>query len=354
MTIKEILQRPNKANIKNFQGRIATGTAPKDPTPHQQRFGEHVQTIFVDDSAGDQIEVRLMRTSQHMDSTVAGHAVVFEAGEDKDGMPTGLRVEKWEGKNGQMCILSVDSKHGARTYVTDRIPPVSEATATAPQEVKPLPGSATGVRYDQAPGGYPADKMAARLEWCWKKIDYMEDEGLRQKMATTLFIEMSRHGVEPPPIVEPTCHEIQPPEPVQADAVDEPRPCEDCGEDLGHGPGPKCGACTINSMRSKAAPEVTPEVQHEETPGVAPEPTPGEEACGLYDPVLSPEFIELRGLAIEKFGGSVWMEGFKMIYEAHEGSTIDACEQILGDTKSFKELLFDIAKDQGELTYTLI
>lgn len=366
MNVSDIKALQNKATIKHFEGRISSGSPPKDPTPQQQRFGEHTQSIIVEDKLGDEIEVRLMRTQQHLKSSTVGHAVVFEAGEDKDGKPTGLRVEKWSGKNGEMCILAVDAKHGARTYVMDKVAPADGDSAAAHE------ATARPVRYQQSPGSYPANLLADKLEWCWKKVDYVESDDIRQRLATTLFIEMSRNRIDVPPVVAPDYIEfIDFPEPVQ-EPVQEP-----------------------------AVEQHTPEVQHEETPQVQhetePEPDP-EVMFGTImltspfhelgrDPIVKAldkmceegisreaakakalddqdefyklassfvvekaeeepdeEYAALRDELIKKYGEEVYGVAFKEIAVANDNDVLATIAQIKRETKDFKTLLFEIAK----------
>jgi hypothetical protein len=298
MTVKELKEMKKKTPVHSFRGTVTTGNPPEAPSELQSKFNEHPQVLIVADDTGDDIRVVLLRASQHMKSDVIGKQIVFDSGTDDDGLPVGLYVDRWKMRNGREVVqLVVDAKGGAKSHV------IKDGAA----------GKDPLIRYTQSSGNV-AQEMARKLEWCWNAIDWVEDENIRQRLATTLWIEMNMKKIDIPaaPRENPDYQEMLPPE-------DPPM---------------------IPKSVSVSFPE-PPETQPE------PEPEPVQEPAAVAPYTgddHDPEFIDLRdNKIIPAFGEVILGRAWRILVEELDTDDPGAVVAlILEDTKSFRQLLLEI------------
>jgi hypothetical protein len=350
-TITEIRAMRDKDAIQAFVGVVVNGRPPKPPTENQQKFGEHPQSITLRDAEGEEIEVSIIRSQDHFTPAHQGKRMRFEAGEDPQGRPSGVTVNTWQGKSGdKMTKLVIDAKRGSRIY------DVTEAeTAQRPATSADVSGRPNA--------GNRAEEIASKLEWCWNRVDWLESEDLRQKLATTLFIQLSMEKVSVPRVATAAdevgnimgMHEEYLSRPIKGselyavDAVDakvDSRP-------------------PVQSQRQEeesvpalvSQPETSTTVDPPSTTVDPPSaglaegdpPTESDNPIFLHD-ALYPEFAKRRDeVWVDRFGVNVINEAMGLALEECKGDFAEAVAGIGKDLPAFEKFMFDIHQDNNQI-----
>jgi hypothetical protein len=180
-TVEEILAMPKDATVNGFHGKILDMQEPFQPTEHDKKRGRIVQLILVTDmgdSGGKSLVVSLEDPAHHLDRCAIGAEIGLEANNGERGI-TGLVVNRFTPKGGgdEKVRLVVTKNGGGRVVI-----PSIQETVQRPAEASPTPNHRkTKTR-----------AIAEHLEYCVRLIDWTEDDDLRQRYATTLFIQTAR------------------------------------------------------------------------------------------------------------------------------------------------------------------
>lgn len=135
MDFDEILALPDKATVPELRGRIIKVYDPKNPTPGQDRAGIHPQTLVIQDDAGTNLDLYLMRKESHFLPSEVGEIYHFRCTPgERDGADLGLAMNRWKGDTHEMVCVQVDKQ--ARFYRVEQAP----AERKAYEDNKPVVG----------------------------------------------------------------------------------------------------------------------------------------------------------------------------------------------------------------------
>jgi hypothetical protein len=190
-TVKEILAMPDGAIVNGFHGRISDVKKPFPQTAHDEKRGRVIQLVLVEDMDGgaDRLTVALEDPQHHVSPQEIGAEIGLEASNTDKGL-RGLLVNRFTAGDGtEKLRLMVEKNSGARV-VLPAVQRVTHNKLGTPGSVPP--GPPTGPAPTPSRHKTKTRAMAEHLHYCVGLVDWVECDDLRQRYATTLFIQSAR------------------------------------------------------------------------------------------------------------------------------------------------------------------
>tara|TARA_R110000765_G_scaffold214094_2_gene319191 strand:- start:7047 stop:8078 length:1032 start_codon:yes stop_codon:yes gene_type:complete len=135
MNIPSIKQLANKAPVDQVQGTIEKQYPPKDPTPKDIEFGQHMQSLLINDGSGEKLMVTLMKEQLHILDSCEGNEIIICSTINDKGDPRGIVFNTWQPQGKSYPNTSV------RVYpeATIRVVPAGGATQQPVQKQEQAP-----------------------------------------------------------------------------------------------------------------------------------------------------------------------------------------------------------------------
>jgi len=167
MNIPNIKQLADKSPVDEVRGTIEKQYPPTDQTENDIKFGQHRQSILINDGSGEKLMVSLMKEQLHILDPCEGSEIIICAGTNEKGDSRGIVFNTWQQSGKSYPNTSV------RVYpeATFRILPAGGATqvAVAPQAT-PDKSSAS----PRASTGFDEELALAAYGYC-KCLDMAEE-----------------------------------------------------------------------------------------------------------------------------------------------------------------------------------
>ena len=98
MNITDIKKLKDKSPVPDVRGTVEKQYPPKEPTENDIKFGQHNQSLLINDGEGEKLMVTLTKKQLHILDDVEGHEIVLTAGTNDKGESRGLLLNTWLGQ----------------------------------------------------------------------------------------------------------------------------------------------------------------------------------------------------------------------------------------------------------------
>lgn len=193
MEFNTILALPDKAVVPEVRGRVVKVYDPRNPTPGQDRAGIHPQTIVLQDDAGTNLDLYMMRKESHFLPSAVGEIYHFTCTpSDKDGSDIGMAMNRWKGERDEMVCVQVDRQ--AHFYAVEQAP----AERKAYEDSKPVVGDLVTFYCNII------TSVEERLHGSEVGGAFLNHPECLTSAAATIFIEGCKQGMyKKPPVTKP-------------------------------------------------------------------------------------------------------------------------------------------------------
>ena len=99
MNITDIKKLKDKSPVPDVRGTVEKQYPPKEPTENDIKFGQHTQSLLINDGEGEKLMVTLTKKQLHILDDVEGREIVLTAGTNDKGESRGLLLNTWQGAN---------------------------------------------------------------------------------------------------------------------------------------------------------------------------------------------------------------------------------------------------------------
>lgn len=136
MDIISIKDLPDKAPIDSVRGIVEKQYPPTDQTDNDLKFGQHRQSILINDGNGEKLMITFMKSSLHILDNIEGNEIILSAGRNDANELRGLLVSRYRQSGKDYDSISV------KVYPEATIRAIPAGGAAAPQQSQPQASSA--------------------------------------------------------------------------------------------------------------------------------------------------------------------------------------------------------------------
>jgi hypothetical protein len=183
MKFEDILRLGDKEIVPELKGRVLRVHDPRNPTEGQARAGIHPQTVVLQNGAGEELSLYIMRRENHFLPSAVGEIYVFRCVDD-----AGLTVNRWKPRdsNDENVCVQVDKQ--AHYYAVEQTKEQRQSFAASQPQLGDLVSF-----YCRCLNGLEENLAGSKI---WDAM--LAQPHSISAAATTIFIEGTKRGMDQP------------------------------------------------------------------------------------------------------------------------------------------------------------